>query len=473
MMVAAMIPTNVRRAVLATLMLGMLAAAPGWSQVDNLRFVGHDETITTHLMHAEVVGTRLYISEGLGSGGMETYDISNPGTPLRVDEDGPSTWRTRAYPELGRLFGFSHLTGVQIYDISGPTTTLLGGYDPPPGIGYEGGALRGTTLYVAAHQIGIQILDVDLAGTTTPGGTIDLGNNAAWDAEVLDRYLYVANGRFGLAVVDLDAVPPVKTADIILDGLANDVLIDGNVAYVSLGPDGLASLSLDDPAHPALLDHNRETEGNVTEISVLGNLLVAGAWLRLETYDISDPANIVRVGAENTKTWAMGADFNDDPGNPLIGLADWRGISTYRPVADLGADIDAQPPHVDFGTIAAARDTLVHVYNRGSATLHVTNTIAPSGISVSPVVFDVPSGGSQTVTITASGTASTRGSVRYLSNDPDEPTARQFVYKNNSATFPEFGSQAPNFTLLGSDGLTHSLSGQLGKVVFLEFGANW
>jgi hypothetical protein len=458
-----------------SLVLVLVALVTGPSiataQLDNLEFVGHTEENPFHLMNAEIVGSRVFISEGLGGGGMETYDISDPVAPLRIDQDGPTTWRTRAYPELNLLLGFGHHTGVAIYDISDTAATvLLGEYDPPPGTAYEGGALRGDTLYVAAHQIGIEVFDVSNLASIVPIDTIDLGENAAWDADVLGDYLIVANGRFGLAIVDLGADPPSVVATVELPGLANDILISGALGYLSLGPSGLASIDLSDPANPFLLDHNQETGGNVTSLGLLGDTLVSGSWFLLETYDVSDPANIVRSGWDNTKTWAMGADIEDDPGGPLIAVADWRGVSTYRPNADLGPDIEVYPREVDFGQVGTSKDTTVFVYNRGSATLDVS-TVDPNDFTSSPSIFSIPPGGSQEVTITANTFNPRRLSIRYNSNDPDEASVRQFVYKNNP--FPQIGSPAPDFTLLGTDGLWHSLSDELGRVVYLEFGANW
>jgi hypothetical protein len=91
---------------------------------------------------------------------------------------------------------------------------------------------------------------------------------------------------------------------------------------------------------------------------------------------------------------------------------------------------------------------------------------------LSPDAFSVGPGITQPVTVTASGEATVRGEIAYLSDDPDEPQSIQHVYKN-STTFLGVGVEAPDFTLLGLDSVMHSLSDYRGKVVFLEFGACW
>ncbi|MBD3160611.1 MAG: redoxin domain-containing protein [Candidatus Eisenbacteria bacterium] len=168
----------------------------------------------------------------------------------------------------------------------------------------------------------------------------------------------------------------------------------------------------------------------------------------------------------------MGASIQDDPIDPIIALADWRGVSTYRPNPDAGPDIELSTPRIDFGAVAFEADTVVTVTNRGTAVLEVTEVTPPGGFEVDPQSFSLGAGESQEVTITAVGPDGVRSFVRYLSNDPDEASVRQYVYKNND-TFPQIGSVAPDFTLLGNDGEEHTLSDYRGKVVFLEFGANW
>ena len=48
----------------------------------------------------------------------------------------------------------------------------------------------------------------------------------------------------------------------------------------------------------------------------------------------------------------------------------------------------------------------------------------------------------------------------------------QFVYKN-STTFPQVGSDAPEFALQDLEGYWHYLSDYRGRVVYLEFNGMW
>jgi hypothetical protein len=147
-------------------------------------------------------------------------------------------------------------------------------------------------------------------------------------------------------------------------------------------------------------------------------------------------------------------------------------MSCYRVGSDAGADIDIMPEVVDFGSVSGQRETLVVVRNTGAGALSVTSVSAPSGITANPNAFSVPAGDSQLVTVTATGPGAVHTQLTFNCDDPDESARTIEVYKNYTA-FPQYGSIAPDFNLFGTDGQQHSLSGERGKVVYLDFGASW
>ena len=153
-------------------------------------------------------------------------------------------------------------------------------------------------------------------------------------------------------------------------------------------------------------------------------------------------------------------------------VADWRGMSCYRIGADPFPDIDVYPQNIDFGSVSDTAETLVTVRNTGTTILHVSSIYTPSSITVNPSSFSVSPGDSLIATVSAIGPGSVYGGITYLSNDPDEHEKLQGVYKNNTS-FPQVGTAAPDFTLLGSDNNHHTLSQYHGKVVLLEFGGAW
>lgn len=443
-----------------------LVAAPARADVDNLWLVGHSEVNRAHLMDVEIVGDRAFVCCGLGAG-LEQYDISDPSNPVRTWSGGPDCWRARAYGDTV-LFMFCRLDGTVRVGISG-TPANRGQFNPAGNReALEGGALVGDTLYAAAHQNGIYLVDCSAPNALTKVGSISLAPNAAaWNVEARDSFLFVANGRHGLAVIGL-AGTPRRIADLALPGLANDIVLDGSIAVVSLGASGLATVDISDPYAPALLD-TIGTRGCCWGIGIEGDLVACGSWRVLELFDVSDPGNISRAAWDNTQTWAHGADIRADS---LVTIADWRGMSCFRVGPDPGADIDVCPEALDFGAVTSAVETTIVVRNTGSVVLNVTSVGAPGGIAVNPASFSVPAGESLEVVVTASGPGQVNSQLTFNCNDPFFPQYRVEVLKNNTG-FPQCGSTAPGFTLTGSDGRSHSLADELGKVVYIQFGASW
>jgi hypothetical protein len=127
--------------------------------IDNLRFIGHNDVNRNHLMDAEISGNRAFIAFG-AVGGLEVYNISNPVNPIRTFSSGPNAWHTKTHSD-SLLFLFCRKDGVQIYNISQSNPILLGSYDPPNNReALESGVLNGDTLYAAAHQNGIYLVSV-------------------------------------------------------------------------------------------------------------------------------------------------------------------------------------------------------------------------------------------------------------------------------------------------------------------------
>jgi hypothetical protein len=438
-----------------------------FGDIDNLTFLGHNEQNPFHVMDVEVVGDRAYIANGLGSG-LEAYDISNPANPLRMFTSGPSAWRCWAAGDT-LLFVFCRRSGVTIWDIAGPgNPVLMGQYDPPGNLeALEGGVLIDNILYCAAHQNGIYAIDVSNLAVPNLIDEFLLNSNAAWNAVARDSFIIIANGRFGLSVVGLEGGMH-DVASLPLPGLANDINVTGDVATVSLGNNGLATVGISDPYNLVLLD-TIATEGCVWGTGITDELLISGSWRVMELFDISNPYDIEKVGWDNTKTWAHGTDVRDDS---LIVVADWRGMSCYETGPDPSPDVDLYPQVIDFGPVHNTRDTAVVVRNTGASILNVISIDTPAGMTADPNVFSVQPGDSVSVTVTTSGSGSVYSDLVYHTNDPDETNKTQEVYKNNNS-FPQVGSPAPDFTLFGSDNNYHTLSDYQGKVVFLEFGGAW
>jgi len=435
---------------------------------DNLAFLGHSEVNPFHLMDVEISGDRAYVLDGFNIG-LETYDISDPTNPTRIDRQGVRAWGAKAYGD--RLYVFCRDEGFRIYDIGGSTPSYLGNHNPSGSeILFENGVLDGNDFYVAAHQNGLYFFNVANPGNPYLYDTASLAENSCWDVEIANSHLFVANGRFGLSVVDISAAP-TEVAVLPLPGLANHILLDGDVAVLSLGGGGLATVDISTPSNPVLLDR-AHTDGCAFGSGIWNHKVAVGSWKVLELFDVTDPANISRIAVENTKTWAMGADIKGWGNDALLAVADWRGMSTYQTAPDSEPDIDVSPDSLDFGEVDTSATEMVIVRNGGNTPLDVTVGNVPAALDVHPLAFTLGPGAARRVRMQADGAGSVNGKLNFYTNDPDEATFGQYVYLNNTS-FPQVGSEAPDFVLEDPDGFWHHLSDYRGRVIFLEFGGLW
>jgi hypothetical protein len=89
-------------------------------------------------------------------------------------------------------------------------------------------------------------------------------------------------------------------------GLANNVTIAGNFAYVAFGPGGLAVLDVSNPATPVRVG-SFKTSGLAQGVAVVGHYAYVAAFNGgFDVFDVSDPAHCVRVGGCYLGGFAMG-----------------------------------------------------------------------------------------------------------------------------------------------------------------------
>jgi hypothetical protein len=142
-----------------------------------------------------------------------------------------------------------------------------------------------------------------LAFVDIPG----LANNV----DVSGNFAYVAAGAAGLQVVDVsDRRAPTIVSALDTPGNAQDVKVVGNTAFVADGAAGLQIIDITDPLHPLLIEAV-DTPGNAQDVVVRGNLaFVADGSSGLQILNISDLTAPSVLSAIDTPGAAMGVDVN-------------------------------------------------------------------------------------------------------------------------------------------------------------------
>ena len=157
-------------------------------------------------------------------------------------------------------------------------------------------SVRGDYAYVANWSGELRIVDV-----ADPSGPVCTYGSCATSGHPTGLYLAEAGGRAYLAagdvgVVIVDASDPAAPA--VLDtvdttGTANDVVVDGNYAYVADGASGLAIL---DAFAATGVVGTASTAGYAWGVDYAdGYAYLASGDVGLEVYDVSTPASPVRV----------------------------------------------------------------------------------------------------------------------------------------------------------------------------------
>ncbi|MBD2270993.1 cadherin domain-containing protein, partial [Anabaena sp. FACHB-1391] len=196
-------------------------------------------------------------------------------------------------------------SGLQIIDISNPTTpTLKGNYDTP---GYAYGVqVVGNYAYVADGESGLQIIDISNPSTPTLKGNYDTPGSA-WGVQVVGNYAYVADDYKGLQIIDIsNPSTPTLKGNYNTSSYTRGVQVVGNYACVADGYSGLQIIDISNPTNPTLKG-NYDTSGYAYGVQVVGSYAyVADDYKGLQIIDISNPTTPTLKGNYATSGWAYG-----------------------------------------------------------------------------------------------------------------------------------------------------------------------
>ncbi len=336
--------------------------------------------------------------------------------------------------------------------------------------GAAGVAVDGQWLYLARHDGTIETWNV--ADPTTPrrvGTTAGLGN--AWRVVVDGDRLYVADNARGLAVLDRsDPAAPVLIAEIPLQGGVQDLALYGEHLYAAVGAAGIEVLSLADrdaPRSVALLSD----EMAIVSVAAADGLLWATDHEGVRAYDLADPGAPEAIGSLATDEWALHVDAGGD----RAVIADWGDLDVVELDRSLRSpDLEVSPDELIF--YDDADHLVLTLTNGGGAPLYLDGLCAESDTLVVEADLDrLDPGASLQVSVTLTDPAEDFDShLSLLSNDPQAP--RLEVPVSTGSVRPSaiaVGEQAVDFVLQDLDGVSHRLSEQKDKPVFLMFFATW
>ncbi len=198
--------------------------------------------------------------------------------------------------------------GVHIIDVNDPTNpTIVGSYDTP------GNALRlvkqGNTLFIADGYGGVQVLDVaDPANPLFVTEMQSISYVSDLDLYGGDLVVGTADGVYTYHIGYVGDFSSMWYDNPYSALNATDVRVQGNIAYVVGGSDGLYTLDISNPLNPILLD--QDIQGGTPyyrKLDVRGNFAyVCDYGNAFRVYNISDPTNIIQT---DTRTLSYTTDI--------------------------------------------------------------------------------------------------------------------------------------------------------------------
>ncbi|MBD2843654.1 hypothetical protein IDH44_00505 [Paenibacillus sp. IB182496] len=182
---------------------------------------------------------------------------------------------------------------------------LAGAYDTS-GRAFEL-AVDGTTVYVADRD-SLQILDASDPADIQPLSTIAIAvSNLALDGDTL----YATGGGKLYAIDVSDPVDPQTLGSLTVSN-ASDIRIQGNLAYVARGTNGLGIYDVSDPASIASV-RTLSGLGNVGSLHIAGDYAyVAGGTAGLSIVDITSPSAAAVIGTYTSVISARHIAVRDD-----------------------------------------------------------------------------------------------------------------------------------------------------------------
>jgi len=229
-------------------------------------------------------------------GGVDVYDISNPGAPQLLDQF--LTGGLVLDVVVSGIYAYmadgdvqANNRGVTVLDISNPANLQQVGINTLP-VNPCDVELADSLLFVADGTVPGNIWIMSLANPTSPVviGTYPTPHTAK-SVFVVDTLAYLALAQDGLAILDVsDPTQPELVGS--LGGLAAayDVFVVDTVAYVANLTFGLALVDVSDPTAPVLLS-TYNTPGSANDVEVVGSVAhladIDSGYLLL---DVSNPA---------------------------------------------------------------------------------------------------------------------------------------------------------------------------------------
>ncbi|MDP8209466.1 MAG: hypothetical protein RAO94_13050 [Candidatus Stygibacter australis] len=286
----------------------------GYSNIDtlfvNLEFIGSYATPGSALQvflpveNYYIPEWTAFVSDGYQ--GLAVLDCSNPSSPSPITTY-QDLWGDRtlssfvsenflyvATQSLANAVG-----GIQKVDITNMQSPVISNVTETVGIPKDV-YVEGDFAYVAEGSNGVTIMYI---ASSIPSSVSNIPLSDARKIFVREEngtvYAYVANGlNNGLVIIDVtDPYNPVQISDLPLEGLANDIFVIDNIAYLSNGEKGLEIIDISSITAPFVIK-NLTTGGFVNGVFAENNYVyISDIEKGFHVIDCSNPSSAYILGS--------------------------------------------------------------------------------------------------------------------------------------------------------------------------------
>ena len=251
-------------------------------------------------------GNELIVSAGWY--GFKVIDISDPNLPtitVEVDSNYFVSYTTRVDSVL--LIG--HSTGMKILNFTDPANPVeigeitISGYT-------RGLAVVGNIVY-ASNSNGLAVIDITDRTSPVEIGSWTVTSDNAEDVLIDGNYAYVANGyNRGLDIVDIsDSTNPVGVGSVNAVGVSRRVDKSGDYIFLANNHTGLHIIDVSNPLSPSI-EYTWYDGYDVSDVTIVDTVAYVATDLGLQLLNIVDPLNPVEIGNYVTtgEPWALAVD---------------------------------------------------------------------------------------------------------------------------------------------------------------------
>lgn len=233
------------------------------------------------------VGTYLYMA--VGYGGLLILDVSNPLAPREVARYSDDNLFDKAF-SVSSAGGYVYLgvtTGLVVLNVSNPAApqyvTGLGG---PP---IYNSTIQGTLLYMASGVDGFVVIDISNPTSPTLVTNIDEGIRFANDVHIDGSVAYVSNQASTLIFDVSDVANPTMLGSYADTGIVTGIDVQGDYAYTT-DLRTLSILDIQNPSAPTTIATAPLSSNQARSVEVSGSYAyVANDTDGLSIFDISNP----------------------------------------------------------------------------------------------------------------------------------------------------------------------------------------